>query len=218
MDELDQSPLVSSSSSGPARPQQPQFNYQFVLDDEKEEEEEEEEEDEDEDFDEQLEVMERKPAGRGEALRGRRPSTWPAQPRGPQPAWGRRAPAADCGAGPDRDPLTQGGMCGSTKAARRSRCGSPAEECQPGVLHGRGLATAVTWGFSEGNGRVRRSTGLWSGGRHPQQSPCCPTRALLGLIRELTRMTNACMRIASVLWLHFSLIHSTRADLRPLKQ
>ncbi|XP_054036012.1 reticulon-4 isoform X3 [Dryobates pubescens] len=60
MDELDQSPLVSSST-GPARPQQPQFNYQFVLDDEKEEEEEEEEE-EDEDFDEQLEVMERKPA------------------------------------------------------------------------------------------------------------------------------------------------------------
>uniref|UniRef100_A0A8C3KS56 Uncharacterized protein n=1 Tax=Chrysolophus pictus TaxID=9089 RepID=A0A8C3KS56_CHRPC len=62
MDELDQSPLVSSSSSGPPRPQQPQFNYQFVLDDEKEEdEEEEEEEEEDEDFDEQLEVMERKP-------------------------------------------------------------------------------------------------------------------------------------------------------------
>ncbi|XP_062427662.1 reticulon-4 isoform X8 [Rhea pennata] len=61
MDELDQSPLVSSSSSGPVRPQQPQFKYQFVLDDEKDEEEEEEEE-EDEDFDEQLEVMERKPA------------------------------------------------------------------------------------------------------------------------------------------------------------
>ncbi|XP_068272186.1 reticulon-4 isoform X1 [Nyctibius grandis] len=64
MDEPDQLPLVSSSSasssSEPARPQQPQFNYQFVLDDEKEEEEEEEEE-EDEDFDEQLEVMERKP-------------------------------------------------------------------------------------------------------------------------------------------------------------
>ncbi|KAK2520261.1 Rtn4 [Columba guinea] len=56
MDELDQSPLVSSSTSGPTRPQQPQFNYQFVLDDEKEEEEEEEEEEEDEDFDEQLEV------------------------------------------------------------------------------------------------------------------------------------------------------------------
>ncbi|XP_065595517.1 reticulon-4 isoform X2 [Cyrtonyx montezumae] len=86
MDELDQSPLVSSSSSGPPRPQQPQFNYQFVLDDEKEEdEEEEEEEEEDEDFDEQLEVMERKPV----AAPQERPS--PPQDRGspaepPRPA------------------------------------------------------------------------------------------------------------------------------------
>ncbi|TFK04573.1 cyclin-F [Platysternon megacephalum] len=53
MDEQDQSPHVSSA--GPARPQQPRFQYQFVRD-----EEEEVEEDDDDDFDEQLEVMERK--------------------------------------------------------------------------------------------------------------------------------------------------------------
>ncbi|XP_015712207.2 reticulon-4 isoform X5 [Coturnix japonica] len=95
MDELDQSPLVSSSSSGPPRPQQPQFNYQFVLDDEKEEdEEEEEEEEEDEDFDEQLEVMERKPV----AAPQERPS--PPQDRGspaepPRPAAPEPAPAPE---------------------------------------------------------------------------------------------------------------------------
>ncbi|XP_052557903.1 reticulon-4 isoform X3 [Tympanuchus pallidicinctus] len=90
MDELDQSPLVSSSSSGPPRPQQPQFNYQFVLDDEKEEDEEEEEEEEDEDFDEQLEVMERKPV----AAPQERPSppqdlgspAEPPRPAAPEPA------------------------------------------------------------------------------------------------------------------------------------
>ncbi|XP_072713660.1 reticulon-4 isoform X1 [Ciconia boyciana] len=103
MDELDQSPLVSSSSSssGPVRPQQPQFNYQFVLDDEKEEEEEEEEEeDEDEDFDEQLEVMERKPVAApapAAALQERPPQLLdlggpaepprPAAPEPPQPDW-----------------------------------------------------------------------------------------------------------------------------------
>ncbi|XP_051472026.1 reticulon-4 isoform X2 [Apus apus] len=103
MDELDQLPLVSSSTStsGPARPQQPQFNYQFVLDDEKEEEEEEEEEeeDEDEDFDEQLEVMERKPAAApvAAALQERPPQLLdlggpaepprPAAPEPPQPGW-----------------------------------------------------------------------------------------------------------------------------------
>ncbi|KAM6085178.1 LOW QUALITY PROTEIN: reticulon-4 [Theristicus caerulescens] len=101
MDELDQSPLVSSSSSGPARPQQPQFNYQFVLDDEKEEEEEEEEEeDEDEDFDEQLEVMERKPVAApapAAAPQERPPQLLdlggpaepprPAAPEPPQPGW-----------------------------------------------------------------------------------------------------------------------------------
>ncbi|XP_065488646.1 reticulon-4 isoform X2 [Caloenas nicobarica] len=97
MDELDQSPLVSSSTSGPARPQQPQFNYQFVLDDEKEEEEEEEEE-EDEDFDEQLEVMERKPAAAPAAAPQERPPQLldlggpaepprPAAPEPPQPDW-----------------------------------------------------------------------------------------------------------------------------------
>ncbi|XP_074434716.1 reticulon-4 isoform X4 [Larus michahellis] len=94
MDEMDQSPLVSSSS-GPARPQQPQFNYQFVLDDEKEEEEEEEE---DEDFDEQLEVMERKPAAVPAAALQERPPQLldlggpaepprPAAPEPPQPGW-----------------------------------------------------------------------------------------------------------------------------------
>ncbi|XP_027721023.1 reticulon-4 isoform X1 [Vombatus ursinus] len=64
MEDLDQSPLVSSSSgaaAGPARPQ-PEFKYQFVREPEdEEEEEEEEEEDEDEDL-EELEVLERKPA------------------------------------------------------------------------------------------------------------------------------------------------------------
>uniref|UniRef100_A0A8C0H4K1 Uncharacterized protein n=1 Tax=Chelonoidis abingdonii TaxID=106734 RepID=A0A8C0H4K1_CHEAB len=55
MDEQDQSPLVSSS--GPAQPQQPRFQYQFVRDPEEEEEVEDEDDD---DFDEQLEVMERK--------------------------------------------------------------------------------------------------------------------------------------------------------------
>ncbi|XP_049657577.1 reticulon-4 isoform X4 [Accipiter gentilis] len=111
MDELDQSPLVSSSSSstsGPARPQQPQFNYQFVLDDEKEEEdEEEEEEDEDEDFDEQLEVMERKPAAApapAAALQERPPQLLdlggpaepprPAAPEPPQPDWSPPGAAA----------------------------------------------------------------------------------------------------------------------------
>ncbi|XP_063247432.1 reticulon-4 isoform X1 [Prinia subflava] len=101
MDELDQSPLVSSSS-GPTRPQQPQFNYQFVLDDEKEEEEEEEEEeDEDEDFDEQLEVMERKPAAAPAAAPQERPPQLldlgspaepprPAAPEPPQPEWSPR--------------------------------------------------------------------------------------------------------------------------------
>ncbi|XP_074024087.1 reticulon-4 isoform X2 [Numenius arquata] len=97
MDEIDQSPLISSSS-GPARPQQPQFNYQFVLDDEKEEEEEEEDEDEDEDFDEQLEVMERKPAVAPAAVPQERPPQLldlggptepprPAAPEPPQPGW-----------------------------------------------------------------------------------------------------------------------------------
>ncbi|KAM9196642.1 reticulon-4 isoform 2-T2 [Mergus octosetaceus] len=107
MDELDQSPLVSSSSSGPPRPQQPQFNYQFVLDDEKEQEEdeEEEEEEEDEDFDEQLEVMERKPAPPPAAALPERPPQQPepsgpaepprpAAPEPPQPGWSPAAAAA----------------------------------------------------------------------------------------------------------------------------
>ncbi|KAF4016307.1 hypothetical protein G4228_007687 [Cervus hanglu yarkandensis] len=62
MEDMDQSPLVSSSSDSPPRPQ-PAFKYQFVKEPEEEEEEEEEEEDEDEDEDlEELEVLERKPA------------------------------------------------------------------------------------------------------------------------------------------------------------
>ncbi|XP_019517651.1 PREDICTED: reticulon-4 isoform X2 [Hipposideros armiger] len=61
MENMDQSPLVSSSSDNPPRPQ-PAFKYQFVREPEDEEEEEEEEdEDEDEDL-EELEVLERKPA------------------------------------------------------------------------------------------------------------------------------------------------------------
>ncbi|XP_019575109.1 reticulon-4 isoform X3 [Rhinolophus sinicus] len=61
MENMDQSPLVSSSSDNPPRPQ-PAFKYQFVRDpDDEEEEEEEEDEDEDEDL-EELEVLERKPA------------------------------------------------------------------------------------------------------------------------------------------------------------
>uniref|UniRef100_A0A8U8B6C9 Uncharacterized protein n=1 Tax=Geospiza parvula TaxID=87175 RepID=A0A8U8B6C9_GEOPR len=103
MDELDQSPLVSSSS-GPARPQQPQFNYQFVLDDEKEEEEEEEEEDEDEDFDEQLEVMERKPAAAPAAAPQERPPQLldlggpaePPRPAAPGAAAARLEPPGSC--------------------------------------------------------------------------------------------------------------------------
>lgn len=61
MEDTDPSPLVSSSSDSPPRPQPP-FKYQFVREpDDEEEEEEEEEDDEDEDL-EELEVLERKPA------------------------------------------------------------------------------------------------------------------------------------------------------------
>ncbi|KAM4866968.1 reticulon-4 isoform 3-T4 [Thomomys bottae] len=63
MEDLDQSPLVSSSSAdSPPRPQ-PAFKYQFTKEPEDEEEEDEEEDEEDEDEDlEELEVLERKPA------------------------------------------------------------------------------------------------------------------------------------------------------------
>ncbi|XP_006873594.1 PREDICTED: reticulon-4 isoform X4 [Chrysochloris asiatica] len=60
MEDMDQSPLISSSSDNPPRPQ-PQFKYQFVREPEDEEEEEDEDDDEDEDL-EELEVLERKPA------------------------------------------------------------------------------------------------------------------------------------------------------------
>ncbi|XP_037662453.1 reticulon-4 isoform X1 [Choloepus didactylus] len=99
MEDLDQSPLVSSSSDSPPRPQ-PQFKYQFVREPEDEEEEEEEEEDEDEDL-EELEVLERKPAA---ALSAAPAPTAPAPlldfgndfvppaPRGPLPAASLTAP------------------------------------------------------------------------------------------------------------------------------
>ncbi|XP_038250706.1 reticulon-4 isoform X1 [Dermochelys coriacea] len=92
MDEPDQSPLVSSS--GPARPQQPHFQYQFVR--EPEEEEVDDDDDDDEDFD---EVMERKPpataaasaplldlGGSGETLRPIAPEQPPPQPDRSPPA------------------------------------------------------------------------------------------------------------------------------------
>ncbi|XP_025724619.1 reticulon-4 isoform X2 [Callorhinus ursinus] len=62
MEDMDQSPLVSSSSDSPPGPQPP-FKYQFVREPEDEEEDEEEEDEEEEDEDlEELEVLERKPA------------------------------------------------------------------------------------------------------------------------------------------------------------
>ncbi|XP_072189815.1 reticulon-4 isoform X2 [Excalfactoria chinensis] len=134
MDELDQSPLVSSSS-GPPRPQQPQFNYQFVVDDEKEEDEEEEEE-EDEDFDEQLEVMERKPVAapqerpsppqdRGSSAEPPRPAAPESEP--PPPNWCPPQPAVSSSSsaastpspGPERpappqpEPRRRGSISGS---------------------------------------------------------------------------------------------------------
>lgn len=61
MEDMEQSPLVSSSSESPPRPQ-PTFKYQFVHEPEDEEDEEPEDEEEDEDEDlEELEVLERKP-------------------------------------------------------------------------------------------------------------------------------------------------------------
>ncbi|XP_027243747.1 reticulon-4 isoform X5 [Cricetulus griseus] len=64
MEDLDQSPLVSSTADSPSRPPPPPaFKYQFVTEPEDEEDEEEEEDEEDEDEDlEELEVLERKPA------------------------------------------------------------------------------------------------------------------------------------------------------------
>ncbi|KAG3267312.1 reticulon-4 isoform X4 [Ictidomys tridecemlineatus] len=91
MEDMDQSPLVSSSADSPPRPQ-PAFKYQFVREPEdEEEEEEEEEEDEDEDL-EELEVLERKPAaGLSAAPVPPAPAAPPLDfvapaPRGPLPA------------------------------------------------------------------------------------------------------------------------------------
>ncbi|XP_064133153.1 reticulon-4 isoform X2 [Loxodonta africana] len=91
MEDLDQSPLVSSSADTPPRPQ-PQFKYQFVREPEDEEDEEEEEDEEDEDEDlEELEVLERKPAA------GLAAAPVPAAPvpaPAPAPAPSAPAPAA----------------------------------------------------------------------------------------------------------------------------
>ncbi|KAM6179235.1 reticulon-4 isoform 2-T2 [Erethizon dorsatum] len=83
MEDLDQSPLVSSSADSAPRPQ-PAFKYQFVREPE-DEEEEEEEEDEDEDL-EELEVLERKPA-----------AGMSAAPVPPAPAPATAAPLLDFG-------------------------------------------------------------------------------------------------------------------------
>ncbi|KAM9187450.1 reticulon-4 isoform 1-T1 [Dugong dugon] len=100
MEDLDQSPLVSSSADTPPRPQ-PQFKYQFVREPEDEEDEEDEdEEDEDEDL-EELEVLERKPAaGLAAAPVSAAPAPLldlenepvPPAPRGPLPAAPSAAP------------------------------------------------------------------------------------------------------------------------------
>ncbi|XP_069439429.1 reticulon-4 isoform X3 [Ovis canadensis] len=105
MEDMDQSPLVSSSSDSPPRPQ-PAFKYQFVKEPEDEEEEEEEEdEDEDEDL-EELEVLERKPAAALSAAQVAAAAATPASaplldfgndfvppaPRGPLPAAPLAAP------------------------------------------------------------------------------------------------------------------------------
>ncbi|XP_031322903.1 reticulon-4 isoform X2 [Camelus dromedarius] len=115
MEDMNQSPLVSSSSDSPPRPQ-PAFKYQFVREPEDEEEEEEEEEDEDEDEDlEELEVLERKPAA-GLSAAPVPPAAAPAgaplldfgndfvppAPRGPLPA----APLAAPERQPSWDPST----------------------------------------------------------------------------------------------------------------
>ncbi|XP_066851525.1 reticulon-4 isoform X2 [Anser cygnoides] len=144
MDELDQSPLVSSSSSGPPRPQQPQFKYQFVVDDEKEEEEEEEEED--EDFDEQLEVMERKPAPPPAAALPERPPQQlelsgptepprPAAPEPPQPGWSPAAAvssssssAATTPSPAQEQPLAPGSPPAEPPAARKRGASGSADE------------------------------------------------------------------------------------------
>lgn len=118
MENMDQSPLVSSSSDNPPRPQ-PAFKYQFVRDpDDEEEDEEEEDEDEDEDL-EELEVLERKPAAGlsaapvpsapGELLLDFGNDFVPPAPRGPLPA---APPAA-----PERQPSWDPSPASSAVAA-----------------------------------------------------------------------------------------------------
>uniref|UniRef100_A0A8C3JUW7 Reticulon n=1 Tax=Calidris pygmaea TaxID=425635 RepID=A0A8C3JUW7_9CHAR len=142
MDEIDQSPLISSSSSGPARPQQPQFNYQFVLDDEKEEEEE-EEEDEDEDFDEQLEVMERKPAVAPPAVPQERPPqlldlggpTEPPRPAAPEPP--------QAGWSPPGAVSSSSSSAATTPSPVQDQLSAPARPAQPQPLKPEPAAAAA---------------------------------------------------------------------------
>ncbi|XP_014817890.1 PREDICTED: reticulon-4 isoform X3 [Calidris pugnax] len=145
MDEIDQSPLISSSSSsGPARPQQPQFNYQFVLDDEKEEEEEEEEEDEDEDFDEQLEVMERKPAAAPPAVPQERPPqlldlggpTEPLRPAAPEPPQAGWSP-------PGAVSSSSSSSAATTPSPVQDQLSAPARPAQPQPLKPEPAAAAA---------------------------------------------------------------------------
>uniref|UniRef100_A0A286XFQ0 Reticulon n=1 Tax=Cavia porcellus TaxID=10141 RepID=A0A286XFQ0_CAVPO len=111
MEDLDQSPLVSSSADSAPRPQ-PAFKYQFVRDpDDEEEEEEEEDEDEDEDL-EELEVLERKPA-----------AGMSAAPVPPAPA--AAAPLLDLGSD-FVPPAPRGPLPAAPLSARKGRRRSPA--------------------------------------------------------------------------------------------
>ncbi|XP_028927559.1 reticulon-4 isoform X7 [Ornithorhynchus anatinus] len=93
MEDLDQSPLVSSSSAASAARRQPEFKYQFVREPEDDDEEEDEEEEEEEEEDnEELEVVQRKPPPVLAAAAAAAPglpelgSDVPPAPRGPLPA------------------------------------------------------------------------------------------------------------------------------------
>ncbi|XP_048698305.1 reticulon-4 isoform X4 [Caretta caretta] len=101
MDEPDQFPLVSSS--GPARTQQPHFQYQFVRDPEEEEVDDEDDEDFDEVMERKLPAMAAAPAplldlgGSGETLS-------PIAPEQPQPQPDRRPPALSSFSSPPPPP------------------------------------------------------------------------------------------------------------------
>ncbi|XP_049640721.1 reticulon-4 isoform X2 [Suncus etruscus] len=103
MEEMFQSPQVSSSADSPPRPEPP-FKYQFVKEPEDEEDDEEEDDEDDDEDLEELEVLERKPASSSASSLAAAPAApppggldWvPPAPRGPLPA---APPAA-----PDRPP------------------------------------------------------------------------------------------------------------------